>query len=207
MRCVLFDVDGVIVHGFHADPGRRRRWDSHIEADLGVDPEVFSQRFIKGVFGRDVIIGRKSLVEALDEFLPDVGFRGSSLSFAHYWLARDSQLNLPLLDIVRRLRSAGGVKLMLATNQEHLRAQHLWGTLGLQHVFDDIFYSARLGIAKPDHGFFERLTERIGPQDEPPLPIDDSRQVIDAANAFGWEAVLYEDLADCTGHPWVARSI
>jgi putative hydrolase of the HAD superfamily len=26
-RALLFDVDGVVVHGYHTKPERRRRWD------------------------------------------------------------------------------------------------------------------------------------------------------------------------------------
>jgi putative hydrolase of the HAD superfamily len=207
LRAILFDVDGVVVHGFHADPLKRRRWDEHIQSDLGIDPQVLSEQFFKGTFTLDVISGRRPLLDALDEFLPTVGYAKSSMSFVSYWLSRDSQLNLPLLDTVRKLRLSGGARLFLATNQEHLRAFHLWSTLGLQHIFDDILYSARLGACKPDPEFFQHASEKIGPGAGPPLLFDDSQRVVDAARTFGWEAVLYDSLDDCARHPWIAARL
>ena len=40
-RALVFDVDGVLVHGYHAKPERTRRWDENLLADLGVDPDQF----------------------------------------------------------------------------------------------------------------------------------------------------------------------
>ena len=38
-RAVLFDVDGVLVHGYHARPELQLRWDENLLEDLGIDPE------------------------------------------------------------------------------------------------------------------------------------------------------------------------
>ena len=207
-RAVLFDVDGVLMHGWHTREDRRRRWDVHLKDDLGVDPADFYEQFIRTRFISEVLNGRRSLIAELEEVLPRIGYRGSPMNFAAYWLQRDAQLNHPLLDAIRQLRASGKVgKLYIASNQEHLRALHLWSALGLQHLFDDIFYAARLGASKPDRGFFEDVAKRIGPQAEPPLLFDDHDAVVDAARAFGWEAVIYNDLEDFTTHPWVAERI
>lgn len=207
-RAVLFDVDGVLIHGWHEREDRRRRWDEHLLADFGIDRDAFTEHFIRKAFVRDVITGKASLVDELETWLPSVGYTGSPLTFASYWLARDSQLNQPLLAAIRRLRTSVGVgPLYVATNQEHLRALHLWSALGLQHVFDDIFYGARLKATKPDPAFFDAITARIGVQDEPPLMFDDSVAVIEAARAYGWDAVLYADLEDFTTYPWVAERL
>lgn len=204
-RAVLFDVDGVLVHSlFHPDPGRRRRWDEHLLSDLGVEPEAlrpfFDERFI------DVVEGRLSLVSALDTFLPTIGYRGSSLDFLTYWLTRDVHLNFQLLDLTKQLRRAGA-RLFIATNQEHVRAFHLWSEVGLRHYFDDMFYAARFGVGKTSPAFYERVAAMIGPQSEPPLFFDDSQRVVTAATSAGWEAILFIDLPDCAEHPWIASRL
>lgn len=204
LRTVLFDVDGVLIHGYHARDEKRRRWDEHLETDLGIDAEAFRDRFIKGVFQNEVLTGRRAFLPALEEVLPSIGYKASPLSVMSYWLGRDSQLNLPLIDVVRRVRQRCDARMCVATNQEHVRAFHLWTRLGFENLFDDIFYSARLGAAKPDRGFYERVMQIIGPQDEPPLLFDDSEAVVQSARAFGWEAALYDDLADCVSHPWIS---
>ena len=207
-RTLLFDVDGVLIHGVHAKPHLRRMWSTHLKEDLGVDEEQYVREFIREGFVRNVMLDRRSLVAELEEWLPKAGYAGSPLSFIAYWLHRDSQLNQPLLAVIRRLRAAPGVgRLYIATNQEHLRAFHLWSTLGLQHIFDDMLYAARLGAMKPDVAFFDAAARRMGPQDEPPLLFDDSEEVVGAARAFGWEAATYERLEDVTMHPWVAERL
>jgi len=200
-RALFFDVDGVVMHGFHARPEKRRRWDEHLQQDLGISPVEFSKQFIEGPFLQQVLTGRTSLVQALEAALPALGFKGSVLRVTDYWLRRDSQQNYPLLDAIRDLRVAGARRIYLATNQEHLRASHLWTALGLQAYFDDMFYSARLGVLKPSREFFERIAATLGPQSEPPLFFDDSEEVVLAAVAYGWEAVLFESVDSCTQHP------
>lgn len=206
-RAVLFDVDGVLVHGYHANPARVRAWDANLLADTGVDPERFRQEFIFDVFVKRVIIGEMSLIDALERRLPSLGYKGSPMAFAHYWLTQDSVLNEPLLDVVRKLKARGDLKLYIATNQEHLRANRLWSHMGLSELFEDIFYAARIGAQKPDPRFFDFIEHRIGPQAEPPLFFDDSPKVIEGARKHGWEAVLFDTVADCTGHPWIAEKL
>lgn len=207
MRAVIFDVDGVLVHGYHARPELQRRWNETLLADLGVDPERFNAEFIFDVFVKRVIIGQIGLVESLEKVLPRLGYHGSPMRFVSYWLTHDSNLNLPLIDAIRRLKARGDSSLYIATNQEHLRAMWLWQALGLGEVFEDMFYSARIGVVKPQPKFFDFVTRHIGPQDEPPLFFDDRAEIIDAARRKGWEAILFNELADCTTHPWIAARI
>ena len=205
-RAVLFDVDGVLVHSrFHPDEAVRRFWDSHLLEDMGVDPARF-QTLFESTFDQ-VIVGKQSLVASLDAFLPSVGYKGSTMDFIGYWLSRDSHLNFQLLDLTKRLRASGKVRLYIATNQEHLRAYYLWNELKLNHLFDDMYYAARIGAMKPDREYFRRVESLLGHQDEPPLFFDDSGRVIEAAREHGWEAVQYDALTDVTGHPWVAEQL
>ena len=205
-RAVLFDVDGVLVHGYHARPELQLRWDENLLEDLGIDPQQFKDRFIYDVFIKKVLVGKVGLVEALDRVLPQLGYKGPTQRIVAYWLEHDSRLNTPLIDVARRLK-ATGLKVYIATNQEHLRAQWLWQGLRLGEVFDDMFYAARFGVAKPDPGFYAEVERRIGPQTEPPLFFDDSPKVIAGARKAGWEAVEFNANEDCTGHPWIAERL
>src|SRR5690606_38191590 len=116
-----------------------------------------------------------------ERHLPSLGYKGSPMAFHHYWLMQDSVLNQPLLDHIRVLRAQPDIRLFIATNQEHLRATWLWSHLGLGELFEDIFYSARVGIRKPERGFFDFIEQCIGPQSEPPLLFDDTPKVIQGA--------------------------
>lgn len=206
-RAVFFDVDGVLVHGYHARPELTRRWNENLLTDLGVDPDRFTNEFIFDIFIKKVVVGEMAIIDALERRLPGLGYRGSPMAFLHYWLSHDSVLNTELIEVVRKLKARDDLRLFIATNQDHTRAQWLWHTLGLGELFEDIFYSARAGIRKPEKGFFEFIDHRIGPQSEPPLFFDDTPKVIDGARKHGWEAVLFNTTADCTSHPWIAERL
>ena len=206
-RAVFFDVDGVLVHGYHARHDLTRRWNENLLADLGVDPDRFNAEFIFDVFIKKVVVGEMAIVDALERRLPGLDYKGSPMTFLHYWLSHDSALNTALIDVVRTLKARSDLKLYIATNQDHTRAQWLWHTLGLGELFEDIFYSARAGVRKPEKGFFDFVERRIGPQSEPPLFFDDTPKVIDGARRHGWEAVLFNTVDDCTSHPWIATRL
>lgn len=206
MRAVLFDIDGVLLHSrFHPDVAKRRLWDAHLLEDLGIDPEDFAKLF--GPAFADVITGKRSLVELLDEFLPSIGFRGSSMDVIAYWMERDINPNNALFEAIKRLKNAADVRLFLATNQEHVRANYMWQHLRLNHIFDDMFYAARLRVKKPDPQFFKRVDRHLPQSAEKPLFFDDSPSVVEGANNHGWEAVLFNDLADFTEHEWVRKQL
>ena len=207
MRTVLFDVDGVLIHGYHSNPDKVVPWDATLFADMGVDPDAFRKEFIFDIFIKKVIVGQMSLLEALDRTLPRLGYRGPAMAFAGYWLVKDSKINEALLEVVRKLKARGDARLYIATNQEHMRAQYLWQTLKFGEVFEDIFHSARIGAMKPNKPYYEWVSNRIGPQSEPPLFFDDSEPVIKGAREHGWEAVAYNDIEDVTGHPWIAERL
>lgn len=206
-RTVLFDVDGVLVNGYHAKPMLTPRWNENLLADLGVDPDRFNAEFIYDVFVKKVIVGQMSLLEALERTLPGLGYRGPAMAFAGYWLSHDSAVNEPMVEVVRRLKAAGGSRLFLATNQEHMRAQWLWQTLKFGELFEDMFHSARVGHAKPAKPYFDWVSNRLGPQSEPPLFFDDREDIIKAARTHGWEAIQVNVLEDVSRHPWIAERL
>lgn len=206
-RTVLFDVDGVLINGYHARPEKHVRWNENLLADLGVDPDRFNAEFIYDVFVKKVIVGQMSLLEALERTLPGLGYRGPAMAFVGYWLSHDSNVNEPMLDVVRRLKQAGGSRLFLATNQEHMRAQWLWRTLKFGELFEDMFHSARVGHAKPAKPYFDWVSNRLGPQAEPPLFFDDREDIVKAARQHGWEAVLVTRIEDVTEHEWIAERL
>lgn len=206
-RAVLFDVDGVLVHGYHARPELTRRWNETLLEDLGVDPDRFNTEFIFDIFIKKVVVGEMAMIDALERRLPGLGYKGSPMAFLHYWLTHDSTLNTTLIETIRRLKARADVKLYIATNQDHTRALWLWDMLDLRDVFEDIFYSARVGIRKPEAGFFDFVAQKIGPQNEPPLFFDDTPKVIEGARRAGWEAIEFNTNEDCTAHPWIAERL
>ncbi len=205
---LFFDVDGVLIDGWHANPERRKPWDVSMEEDLGVPREAFRDRFF---LDRDTaalspmercVKGDADLLEELAKVLPDLGYRGSARSFADYWFQKDSNINQEVLGIARQLSQNPNHHLFIATGQEHHRAHYLWDRLGFKRTFRDIFYSAKLGHLKNTPAFFETINAAlmISP-DERPLFFDDQPLVVDLAKQAGWDAVLFNTIEDMLSNP------
>lgn len=201
---VFFDVDGVIIQGWHADPQRRRPWDLTIEADLGISRAGFQHAlFEPGEAGgeplmRACVRGDVDLKAVLAEVLPALGYRGSVEEVLDYWFRKDAQIDREVMQVVDRIRACEGCRLYLATGQEHHRAAYLWNDLGLRDVFDAIFYSARLGVDKDSAAFFAKINAELGISDgERPPFFDDRESIVARARAAGWDAQVFygpEDL-------------
>lgn len=195
-RLVFFDVDGVLIHGYHARPELRKCWDENIEHDLGIDREHFTQNFIFGIFTQRVVIGEMDLKLALSEYLSSVKSPVTAAELVDYWLENDSTVNDSLIEKIKLLKECGQVQLLIATNQEHYRADYLMKQIGFNQYFSDIFHSARIGYIKPDRNYFAGVMQKIGESSRPPIFFDDKQNIVDAAIDFGWEAHQFDGVDD-----------
>jgi putative hydrolase of the HAD superfamily len=184
VKALMVDVDGVLVDG---RPEDGRHWQASLEADLGFTSDALHEHFF-APYWENIVLGRAGLMEHLTTALPKIAPHVSPAQLVAYWFKMDSRLVAPLLAELSWVRSAG-VRVYLATNQEHLRAAYLMEKLGLAPHVDGIFYSARLAAKKPDPEFFARVQAAVGLCGEELLLIDDSRQNIEAARKAGWQAL------------------
>ena len=205
---VFFDVDGVMIDGWHANSALRKPWDETLEADLGVDRAAFQQLFFQGpdgdrerspMFG--CTLGRIDLMEALAAVLPRVGYAGKAEDFARYWFEKDSNINRQVFGLVETIRQSGA-RLYVATGQEHHRARYLWNELGFSRWFDRLFYSAGIGHQKNDVRFFQAINRALGIDgSETPLFFDDQPEIIALACAEGWDGAVFNSAGDIRNHP------
>lgn len=206
MTYIFFDVDGVLINGYHAKPELRHCWDKHIERDFGVKQQDFFEQFISGVFVKEVLIGKADLLETLSEVLPRIGYRGDAQDFVDYWLQNDARLNQDLLAQIAKLSTRPDVDLYIATNQEHNRAHYLMENLGLKQYFNDIYHSARIGHIKPAPAYFAAIAADVGMDAERDIIFfDDTQKVVDAANDFGWQAHQFDSVKDLAKAPQLAQ--
>jgi putative hydrolase of the HAD superfamily len=186
VKALMLDVDGVLVDG---RPEDGRHWQTALEQDLGFTPDALHEHFFAPHWD-DIVLGRAGLMEPLTKALRKIAPHVAAEKFVAYWFEKDSRVVASLLTEVARVRSAG-VRVYLATNQEHLRADYLMNEMGLAKYVDGIFYSARLGAKKPDMEFFAKVQDAVGLRADELLLIDDSPQNIDAALRAGWQAKLF----------------
>ncbi len=206
MQKIFFDVDGVLIRGFHYRPELRHRWDRDLQKDFGIDPEKFSKGFFETPFSTEVLPGKRELKDALAEHLPRYGFNGDPQIFMDYWLYKDANLNVDLISHVQSLRDSGKVRLFIATNQAHNRANFLMENLGLQKYFEYMFYSARMGVMKPHKGYFNYIATNLPIEEgERPILFDDTPAVIEMARSSGWDAYEYVDVSSLKQCRYVAE--
>lgn len=205
---IFFDVDGVLIDGWHANAELRKPWDMTIREDLGVDRDAF-QRLFFGTAGNrsktrmfECVTGRRDLRTALAEVLPQVGYHGDVQNFMRYWFEKDANLNASVIGLVSQLRKTTDAKLYVATGQEHYRARYLWDDLGLSQLFDGLFYSAAIGHSKKDIRFFEAINSALQiSNDERPLFFDDQPEIIAVASQAGWDGTAFTSARDIREHP------
>jgi putative hydrolase of the HAD superfamily len=184
IRALMVDVDGVLVDG---RPEDGRAWQTSMEEDLGFGSDALHHGFF-APYWVELVLGRAGLMEGLAAALAKIAPHVGAAEFMSYWFERDSRVVAPLLQELAAIRAAG-VRVYLATNQEHMRAAYLMQKLGLAEHVDGIFYSAQLGVKKPDREFFQRVQAEVGLRGEEILLIDDSRQNIEAARDAGWQTL------------------
>ncbi|MGX1196939.1 HAD family hydrolase [Parvibaculum sp. MBR-TMA-1.3b-4.2] len=188
VRCLMLDVDGVVVTG---RPEDGRSWATDIERDLGIAPDALHAHFFAPHWG-DIVIGRKPLLDALAESLPALSSSVTAQDFIDYWFEKDARLDKAVLAACDELRGRG-INVFLATNQEHMRAAYLMDRLALRDHVDGIIYSAGIAARKPDRAFFDAAEKISGAAPHDILLVDDTRANIDAALDAGWTAVHWAE--------------
>ncbi len=208
---IFFDVDGVLIDGWHVDPALRKPWDADLKEDLGIDRAALEQAlFSPPPDGSDApmltcIKGCLDLKEALAPILRALGYHEPVDRFLAYWFEKDSKINTAVLDVVDLLKKKENVNLYIATGQEHRRAAYLWHDLGFSKRFEEMFYSADLGLAKDSAAFFREINRRLAiSSDEHPLFFDDRQNVVDAAREAGWDAHVFRHATDLTDNSRIA---
>lgn len=184
VKCLMLDVDGVLVTGRPADG---LRWDHRLFEDIGLPSDILGREFF-ALDWDDIVTGRKDLLPTLSGALRAIGTQVSAEDLVHYWFDMDSRIEETVLADCRAARRQG-LPIYLATNQEHMRASYLMQTMKLSQEVDGIVYSAQAGCRKPQPEFFAYAAEVSGFAPQDLLLIDDTGANVETARKAGWQAV------------------
>lgn len=198
---LVLDIDGVVSLG---QPGSSTPWYATLQEDWGLnhDDELAPEFFLKADF-LEVLRGRLDLYTALHGYFETKGLADRIEEFVAYWFEKDAVIDGEVLALADGWRQRTGGRCFAATNQEHHRIAYLRDTVGLDKHFDEIVYSAALGVCKPDRVFFTNAQARMGVAvAQSILFVDDRAANVDGARMCGWRAMLYrgpESLAKALG--------
>jgi len=187
---LVLDIDGVVSL---AQPGSPNPWYATLKEDWGLDhdTELAPGFFLKPEF-MEVLRGRLDLYVALHEYFETKGLADRLEEFVSYWFEKDSDIDRGVLAQADAWRKRTGGRVFAATNQEHHRIAYLRDELGLGAHFDEIVYSAALGVCKPDRVFYTNAQARMGVTvAQSILFVDDKASNVDGARMAGWRAMLY----------------
>jgi putative hydrolase of the HAD superfamily len=185
---LVLDIDGVVSL---AQPGSAHPWYATLQADWGFDHEEMTRDFFRGEF-LEVLRGRLDLYVALQAYLETKGLADRLEEFVAYWFAKDAVIDRAVLAQADGWRQRTGGSCFAASNQEHHRVAYLREEMGLGAHFDEIVYSAALGVCKPDRVFFTSAQARMHvAAAQSILFVDDAAANVDAARTCGWRAMLY----------------
>ena len=181
---LVLDIDGVIVH---SSPD----WPEKLRASWGLEAADLLGFFESPPFAQ-VLQGRLDVYVALHEWLEPKGLADRVQEFVGFWFENDSIIDREVLAMADAWRERTGGRVFAASNQEHHRVVFLRDHLGLGVHFDEIVYSAALGVRKPDRVFFTNAQARMGvTAARAILFVDDRPANVDGARMCGWRAALY----------------
>lgn len=192
----LIDLDNTLLKTFYLDRSGHVRfyWARAFQADTGQSEAVLGELF-QGAF-LDALRKTRDLAPFIEPWLQKYHLPFSAASFLEYWLSHDMIVCPPVWRWITEQKHKGH-HLHIASNQPHVRMDYLWEHYPAWHtLFDHVFTSARLGVAKPDSAFFERVCTLLGTRGDDVCLIDDEYPNIRAARAFGLTAILYRTPAD-----------
>ena len=110
------------------------------------------------------------------------------------WNSLLGELPAYRLDLVRRLKSQYQVGILSNTNEIHVEAVHALlqaehGMANFYPLFDRVFYSQEMGLAKPSAAIYQQLLLELDTTPSRVLFFDDLLSNVDGAAALGIQAV------------------
>ncbi|MEO9821886.1 MAG: HAD-IA family hydrolase [Paracoccaceae bacterium] len=186
VELVVWDFDGVL----NANVVKGRFvWADRMKEDLGLDPKVFSAYLFGSGLMKDVVRGRKNLSDVVDTWLASQADAPTPDRFLDYWFEQDAR---PDPEVIGWMQAHTGRR-VIGTNNEALRAHYIETSMGFAERVDHVFASGRLGVAKPDPGFWSAVERWAKLRPDQILLVDDNAPNIAACQKRGWQGFHFTD--------------
>lgn len=189
MARIFFDFDGVLVRSRRGN--RTFLWSEQLENDLGI-PLGIQKQIFDPIYWHPTITGKSAIEPRLRALFATHALSATADQFISYWLERDLNWRNEVIELAKDLAGQKN-ELFIATNQDHVRGRFIKEQAIVTSIFSDVYYSARLGVAKPDVAFFLSIEKCFSASPaEAMILIDDDQKNIESASRAGWQAIRFD---------------
>lgn len=184
---VIFDFDGVVNKSDYFSVIYEKEFDVS-EQEISV---FFKKEFDK------CAKGEVDIKKLLPPYLENWKWKKSIDSFLKYWFANDIKLDSELLRFIQEIKQ-DNIFLVLASQQEVNRKNHIWEKLELKKIFQKFYCTCDLGYLKSDKEFYSIMLDDLLNQKKIKSPkevlfFDDSKNFIEAALELEINAYLVQN--------------
>lgn len=180
IELVVWDFDGVlnanVING-------RFIWSDYLRRDLGLSSNSLGAYLFRSHRINSVMSGKVALADVLTAWLAQEGSALSAEAFMEYWFAKDA---LPDAEVIGWMQTSP-MRHVIGTNNETLRSAYIENEMGFAAKVERLFSSGRMGVAKPEPGFYLRIADWAGVAPDRILMVDDMKANVQAAQALGWQ--------------------
>ena len=180
---IAWDFDGVLNQTFQDG---QFCWCESFEEDLGVSLSSFLDFMFSGNYQK-AMVGKADLHQLVGKWAEAEGFSGKPEFVVAYMFEKDARPDQHMLSILKQA-ARKGVKNVIATNNDPYRTAYIESTMGFGSLVDHLFAAGRMGVAKPDDGFFTHIQNVLGVSPDKIVLVDDARENVVAARRLGWKA-------------------
>ena len=164
VRAVIFDGGGVLVQGI-GDRSRKARW----EQRLGLEAGMLDRAIWRLPVSQRANVGQATEDEVWQEVAQHFALSAAEADQLRADFFSDSVWNETLIGFVR------------ASIHDHVN----------ESMFDDMIFSAEVGLAKPDRRIYELALDRLRVQPVEAIFVDDVQENVEAAQAIGMAGVRF----------------
>ncbi len=184
IKAVIFDLGGVLLRTM--DPASREALSQH----YGLSLKQLFQIIFASESSQEAERGVKTDLEHWTWALDEIGVAlDDRAEFIRQWWAGD-RMDYELLDFIGSLRPERRTGLLsnawLGTREN---IDKHWGSL--EPYFDEILYSAEIGMRKPNPKIFHHILKRLNARPEEAIFVDDFSENIKAAQELGLNAIQF----------------
>lgn len=196
-RTVVFDVGGVVVHWQPLDLMRQvLPLQAHDEASAKLVAAAVFQSLAPAADWAQFDLGRIEADALAERIAARTGYPLAGLRALVAAIPDHLQPMPASVALLARVRDAGH-RLALLSNMPRPYAAHLEARHACFAWFEARVFSGRVGLMKPERAMFDHARDALALDLDHALFIDDHAGNIDAAREFGWQALRFENAAQC----------